>query len=132
MPAKSTILGWVIDDRDGFSVHYARAREVAYLGLADEILDISDDSSADWTERDEGLSVNAEAIQRSRLRVDTRKWVLSKMLPKVYGDRLDLTHTGKDGGPIKTEEVGAGARKLDAFLSGIAERSGTAGGADGE
>ena len=43
-------------------------------------------------------TVDHERIARSRLRVDSRKWVASKLLPKVYGDRLQ--HTGDGGGPI--------------------------------
>lgn len=59
--------------------------------MADEIKEISDDGSNDWMERNDGENVawvaNGEHIQRSRLRVDTRKWHLSKALPKIYGDR---------------------------------------------
>ena len=43
-------------------------------------------------------------MQRSRLRVDTRKWLLSKALPKIYGDKVTAEISGPDGGPIKTEE----------------------------
>jgi hypothetical protein len=39
---------------------------------------------------DTGWLVNGENLQRSRLRVDTRKWLLSKALPKIYGDKLAL------------------------------------------
>ena len=49
--------------------------------------------------------VNGEAIQRSRLRVDTRKWILSKMVPKKYGTKVTAEITGADGGPVKTEEM---------------------------
>lgn len=60
-------------------------------GMADEILEIADDGRNDWMEiqnRDGdniGWKVNGEAVQRSRLRIDARKWLLSKLLPKKYG-----------------------------------------------
>jgi hypothetical protein len=45
------------------------------------------------------MVVDHENIQRARLRVDSRKWILSKMLPKIYGDRSELV--GRDGGPVQ-------------------------------
>jgi hypothetical protein len=44
-----------------------------------------------------------EHVQRSRLRVDARKWLLSKLLPKQYGDRVEVT--GKDGGPLEHHHI---------------------------
>jgi hypothetical protein len=44
---------------------------------------------------------NSVAVQRARLKVDTRKWLLSKLQPKKYGDKLDMNVAGKDGGPIQ-------------------------------
>jgi len=63
--------------------------------LAEEILEISDDGSNDWMERkrqDGSVEtvLNSEHINRSRLRVDSRKWLLSKMAPKKYGDRIEI------------------------------------------
>ena len=60
--------------------------------MADEMLEIADDGSNDWMLRKDGdkefYVLNGEHVQRSRLRLDTRKWLLSKALPKVYGDKL--------------------------------------------
>lgn len=72
-----------------------RAREAQADTLADELLDISDDARNDWMKRnhgddDPGWVANGEHIQRSRLRVDTRKWIASKLKPKKYGDKLEL------------------------------------------
>lgn len=68
--------------------------------MAEDIMDISDDGSNDWMERNYGDKVewitNGEALQRSRLRVDTRKWLMSKLAAKKYGDKLDMTTNGKD------------------------------------
>lgn len=88
MPAASTVLKWAQDDVEGFFEQYTRARKIGYLVQADEILDISDDGSNDWYEKDGTQVANVEHLQRSKLRIDTRKWVLAKALPKIYGDRL--------------------------------------------
>jgi hypothetical protein len=57
--------------------------------MAEEILDIADDSSLDMAFTEEGKSfVDRENINRSRLRVDTRKWLLSKLVPKKWGDYI--------------------------------------------
>ena len=62
--------------------------------MADELLEIADDGSNDWMMRqhsgDQSYAANGEHIQRSRLRLDTRKWLLSKALPKIYGDKLPV------------------------------------------
>ena len=93
-----------MDDREGFAAQYARAREVQFLAIADELLEIADDGSNDWMQRTSkdksgGWELNGEHIQRSRVRIDTRKWILSKMLPKVYGDKAEVAVTGANGGP---------------------------------
>ncbi len=90
MPAISTVMGWLFDGKhDGFSAQYARAREAQAELRADEITDIAD-----------GVEHGAsEAVQAARLRVDARKWIAAKLLPKRYGDKLQ--HTGEGGGPIR-------------------------------
>jgi hypothetical protein len=103
-----TVRRWYVDDREGFSSQYAQARDTGLDAMADELLEIGDDGSNDWMERhgqdSAGWLANGEHVQRSRLRVDTRKWLLSKMAPKRYGDKLQ--HTGADGeGPIVIQTV---------------------------
>ena len=104
LPAEATVRGWALDNIDGFFAQYSRAREIGYLSMADEMLGIADDGVNDWMARrradglDEMLP-NHEHITRSRLRFDARRWLLSKCLPKIYGDRLE--HVGPDGGPIQ-------------------------------
>lgn len=100
MPAKSTILKWAVEDVNGFSDQYEKARRIQAQALADEIFDIADDGSNDWVEKQDqngptGDSIlNTEHVQRSRLRLDTRKWYLSKVLPKIYGDKQHVEHSG--------------------------------------
>jgi hypothetical protein len=105
-PDDSTVRKWALDDVQGFAARYSRAREIGYHSMADEIFDIADDGRNDWMDRhNERTGVtdtvpNNEHMNRSRLRVDTRKWFLSKVLPKIYGDKLAVT--GADGGPLQT------------------------------
>jgi hypothetical protein len=99
MPAAPTVLGWR-ETQAGFSERYASARETGCLCLADELLEIADDGRNDWmaAQDDEGgpgYRLNGEHTTRTRLRLDTRKWLLSKMLPKQFGDKT--LHTGGDG-----------------------------------
>jgi hypothetical protein len=95
MPSEQTIRAWALDDVEGFAADYFRARKLAYLHEGDEILAIADDSSGDYTVDEQGRTVvNHENINRSRLRVETRKWVLSKMLPKIYGDKVEVSGPG--------------------------------------
>jgi hypothetical protein len=110
MPSKSSVFEWILDGKhQEFADQYAKAREIQAELLADEIFDISDDAKNDWMERqtDSGSYVvlNAEAIGRSRLRVDSRKWYLSKVLPKKFGEKVVNELTGKDGGPIQLERT---------------------------
>jgi len=95
MPSEATVRAWALDDVEGFSAHYTRARELGYERLADDILEISDDGSNDtYVDQDGNPRTDQDVIARSRLRVDSRKWMLAKMLPKRYGDKLDLSHSG--------------------------------------
>ena len=97
MPNGDTIYQWVLK-RNDFSEQYARARNTQAELMFDELLEIADDGTNDWEERRFGGQtvevVNNEAVQRSKLRVETRKWYLSKVLPKKFGDKLDLTTQG--------------------------------------
>jgi hypothetical protein len=97
----STVLEWVKTNAV-FADQYAHAREVGYALLADELIQIADDGQNDsYTGDDGNVRTNQDVIARSRLRVDTRKWMLSKMLPKVYGDKVDHAHSGT----VKLEHI---------------------------
>ena len=99
MPARSIVNRWLESDHEGFRDLYARAKEKGFDAMAEEMLSIADDGSNDWMEKhhyagDDTKALNGEHIQRSKLRVDARKWYLSKMAPKRYGDKLEVTGTG--------------------------------------
>lgn len=112
MPDCSTIRDWALKNKE-FGPMYAHARELGWLKMADEIIDIADDSRDDWiTKKTKGgnefKQVNREATERSKLRVDARKWLLAKALPKVYGDKLETTHNAGDGFKALWEALGSG------------------------
>ncbi len=91
MPARSTVALWVINNVDGFSSKYALARDMGLDVMADEVLEISDTQQEGERieETDDGRKVIREdMLGHRRLRVDTRKWYLSKLAPKRYGDRV--------------------------------------------
>ena len=121
MPALRTVMGWLFDSEHGeFSQQYASAREAQAEGWADEIVSIADDATGDVNTDDGGKkTVDHENIQRSRLRVDARKWVASKLLPKRYGDKLQ--HTGEGGGPVPHEHKLA--PELHEFIERIVGRA---------
>jgi len=83
---------------------YARAKELQMDYLAEELLEISDDGSNDTIINEKGQKVeDKEWTNRSKLRVDTRKWLMSKLAPKKYGDKLDLTTGGSAIKPFVIE-----------------------------
>lgn len=104
MPGDATVREWVIDDREGFSAQYTRAIQARAMLWAEEITDIADDGSNDtYIDPNTGMEkTNAEVVARSRLRVDTRKWMLSKVLPKVYGDKVDVNHGVQPENPLSS------------------------------
>ena len=88
LPHPDTIREWRLDYPE-FSSQYAEAKRLQADLLAEEILDISDDDSLDEIIDDNGnVKLNAEYVQRSRLRVDSRKWIAAKLMPKVYGEKM--------------------------------------------
>jgi len=106
MPPDSVVRRWAFTDREGFAARYAIANQARALRWADEIIEISDDGSNDWMERqvEAGLITpvaNTEHINRSRLRVDARKWLLSKLLPRQFGDRVEIA--GDRDNPLMVE-----------------------------
>lgn len=106
MPDSRTVFRWLANNEE-FCQQYARAKEECADFIAEEILEIADDSEHDYITktRDDGSEyevVNHDHIQRSRLRVDARKWYAGKLRPKKYGEKVHQEHTGPDGGPIET------------------------------
>lgn len=113
MPCKSSVFKW-LSVHALFADQYARAREAQADTMADEILDIADETAFDSIESENGgLKPNQEWIARSRLRVDARKWLAAKMAPKKYGDKLQSEVTGADGAPLAIQIVRFGDKDAD-------------------
>lgn len=79
-PSLSTFQGWM-RNHASLSVLYARAKQQQLEAMAEDIVDISMDDSLDPNDK--------------RIRIDTRKWLLSKLMSKTYGDKLDVTSGGE-------------------------------------
>ena len=92
----------MLADKD-IAERYARAKEAALDAMADDILSIADDGANDtYTDEDGNERTRSDVIARSKLRVDARKWIMSKLAPKKWGDKVVNEHTGADGGAIET------------------------------
>jgi hypothetical protein len=95
---QSTFCRWVDEDAE-LAEQYARAREDLIERIANEVIELSDadvgmqpDGKKDWA-----------AVQKHKLQVDTRKWLLSKLAPKKYGDKLELT--GDPDRPLAIQKI---------------------------
>ncbi|MFP5077023.1 terminase small subunit protein [Rhizobium sp. YIM 134829] len=121
MPGKSTVLRWLAEN-EGFQRAYAVAREVQADSMFDDILDIADDGRNDWMEKKNadgeaiGWQENGEAIRRSALRIDARRWMAAKLRPKKYGDKLDIggtmTHEASDSVRALMEAIDGRTRSV--------------------
>ncbi|HHO9807113.1 DNA-binding protein [Escherichia coli] len=93
MPTRSTILKWFRDVPE-FSDMYIRAKEIGFEVLADEIIDIADAAE----------NIKTEELRRHQLMIETRKWLLAKLQPRKYGDRLTQEIVGDANNPVHVEQ----------------------------
>jgi hypothetical protein len=122
MPARSVVFDWLKKDPD-FRRLYELGRSLQLEGLADDIIDIADNGTQDCIERKGPngttvVRVDHDRIKRDRLRIDGRKWMVSRLLPKKYGKHaLGLYQEIAD--TSSRAEASSGARKeaLDAALA---------------
>lgn len=108
MPCKTTVFMW-LRTKEEFLNQYTRAKQESADALTDEMLDIADDAQNDWTteknkDGSEYEKFNSEHVQRSRLRIETRKWLASKLKPKKYGEKIQQEISGTLGITDLTEE----------------------------
>jgi hypothetical protein len=92
---------------EDFQKQYARAMDLRNDAWADEIIDIAGDASDDWFETKFGPKFNRDAVERSKLRMEARKWLMGKSQPKKCGDKAEMTHKGDGDAPT--------AEALDTF-----------------
>lgn len=93
MPEYMTIRRWIDEDPD-LCEKYARVKEAQAEYMADEMMDIADEPPEIHPVTG---GKDSAAVQHQRLRIDTRKWLMGKLKPKKYGDKLDLNHSGSVG-----------------------------------
>lgn len=136
MPDRTTVYDWYIHNvgevvdgdtiiEHGFPYHYDRAREVGIDEMFDETIEISDDGTNDYVER-EGrngtfIAFDKEAVLRSRLRMDARHKYIENMMPRKYGKNLKVQSQQLDGDGNSIDPVGMVPDGLDEFLSVCAE-----------
>jgi hypothetical protein len=72
----ATVRDWCVSDRDGFAQAYARARGLQVEAWSDQLLTIADDDRLEPNDR--------------RVRLDTRKWLMSKINPARYSDKVQI------------------------------------------
>lgn len=104
MPSATTWRVWCRED-EGLGIAHARARDDGFDAIAEQCIEIAEDGTNDYMLTQHGPQLNAEHVQRSKLRVETRLKLLAKWDPKRYGDKLQQEHTGPGGGPVQVEEV---------------------------
>lgn len=103
----STIYRW-FDRYPSFKENYTRAREIQADYLAEEIISISDEPAKEEVKGEDGKSnsfTSSSAVQRNKLRVDSRKWYVAKIAHKKYGDKIDATLSGANGGPFSVASM---------------------------
>lgn len=122
LPNPETFWRWVLEDdnlldadpnKQGLSNKLVQARERGIEALLDEVIDIADDGTNDWTTKTnhdgtEYDAVDRDHIQRSKLRIETRIKLAQMLKPKKYGPKLDVTSDGKQ---INDYDAVAEARK---------------------
>jgi len=114
MPSIPVFFEWLDADPE-LAKQYARAKELQAEYSEGMLLQIADDGRNDFMETEKGDKFNGEHVQRSKLRIETRQWLMGKLRPKKYGtEKQSIEHTGKDGGPIEHKDVSASdlAKKL--------------------
>ena len=95
MPALATVFLWLGKNPE-FVDQYAKARDSQADAMMEDMLDIAD-TPPQMGER----GIDSADVADKRLRIDTRKWIASKLKPKKYGDKVEQTVTGPDGGPVQ-------------------------------
>jgi hypothetical protein len=126
MPVQQTVFTWLSKTEHAeFLERYASARGIQADVMADEILDIADDGTNDYVTKerqsgDEYTALDSEHVQRSKLRVDTRKWLMAKLNSPKYGDKVESTHLGPGGGPVQV--IAVEYPEQDTEISGPADK----------
>jgi len=112
MPVTTTLFRW-LREKPEFKQQYDIAKQECAEMYSEEIIEIADDTANDYQEKDEDghAKLNPENVQRSRLRVDARKWVAAKLKPNKFGDKIQQELT------LKTKIEDLTDEELDAYIA---------------
>lgn len=110
MPDRNTVMRWVVDDIDGFAARYARAKDLGIDEFVEETLEIADDGTNDYRATERGPQLDTEHIARSKVRIETRRWLAERMAPKRYGLKQGVDVTNSDGTLAPVDETAKAAR----------------------
>jgi len=122
IPTATTVFRWLADDEHlAFREQYTRAREAQAHNLADEILHIADTPVLGVETKikpdGERETTEGDMLGHRKLQVDSRKWYLSKVLPKVYGDKLELAGNSDSPLIVQVMAVTTEAERASAWKS---------------
>jgi len=94
----SAVRQWAFDEPEAFGAEYAHARYIGYMAMADDVIETAETPlegvETEWSPLTGLKEKKGDMLGHRRLVVDTKKWLLSKVLPKIYGDRLAVEHSG--------------------------------------
>jgi len=116
MPSEGTVRGWAREDRDGIGARYRLACELQLDHWADVIIDIADEGDRDPRDR--------------QVRIEARKWVMSKLGPRRYGDRLLVAGEAENPLRVLHEQVSVERLSsdqlsaLEAFATAMLQKQG--------
>jgi len=104
MPGATTVWRWLAAN-ETFAAAYARAKEIGLEAAADELLEIADDARQDtYIDSMGNERTDTEVIGRSKLRIETRKWLLERLAAKKYSATTNVKHSGNVGVAIEMDE----------------------------
>lgn len=102
-PSMAVVIKWTHIEK--YRKLYDAARKIGYATMADELLAIADTKHEDEVDPETGEArpkkFDQIDVAMTKYRIDTRKWILAKMLPRIYGDRVVSEHVGPEGGPVQ-------------------------------
>jgi hypothetical protein len=111
-PDRPTIFTW-LNKHEEFRNMYTKAKQDQVSAYVDDIVEISDHAASDTILDSKGNEIeNREWVNRSRLRVDTRKWLASKLVPRLYGDRIITKDEDVDKDNTSVVEIPANGRAV--------------------
>lgn len=115
MPYRSTVIRWAIDVEHEFCDTYKRAREMQQEHYLDEMVEIADDSSNDYVSTDDGMAFDREHVQRSKLRIETRRWIMERLGQKRYGNKQEVNHKSSDKSMTPSPAIALTPEQIDSF-----------------